>query len=193
MRLLGKAVVSIACGVALIGGIPAPAAYADPAPQRAIDSDKSKSQFSVTHIWVEHVSGTIPIKSGSVTLAEGSTIPTSATAMLDATKVETGEPDRDTALRSSDFFDVEKFPVWTFTSTNITPHGSNAFTMDGNLTIHGVTQPEHLSVTIGGDAAHPTYHAIGKIDRHAFGMAVTRMDPTIGATADITLDVTLKP
>jgi len=64
--------------------------------------------------------------------------------------------------------------------------------MDGNLTIHGVTQPEHLSVTIKGDTSHPIYHAVGQIDRHAFGMSVTRLDPTIGNNADITLDITLK-
>ena len=170
----------------------APIASANPAQPRTIDPEKSKSQFTVTHIWVEHVTGTVPIKSGSVTLSPGSPIPTSVTAELDPTKLDTGEPDRDTSLRSSDFFDVQKFPTWTFTSTSITPHGSNAFTMDGNLTIHGITQPEHLSVTVSGDAAHPVYHATGQIDRHAFGMATTRMDPTIGGTADISLDVLLK-
>lgn len=64
--------------------------------------------------------------------------------------------------------------------------------MDGNLTIHGVTQPEQLNATVSGDAANPSYRANGQIDRHAFGMTGTRLDPTIGGTADITLDVTLK-
>jgi polyisoprenoid-binding protein YceI len=49
-----------------------------------------------------------------------------------------------------------------------------------------------LSVTIGGTLAHPVCHATAQIDRHAFGMSVTRFDPTIGGAADITLDIALK-
>lgn len=160
--------------------------------ERAIDTTKSKATFTVTHVFVEHVSGQVPIQSGSIVLQPNSLIPVSASAVLDPGKVSSGDPDRDASLRSPDFFDAEKFPTWTFVSTKITPRGSAAFEMDGNLTIHGVTQPERLDVTVSGDAEHPTYHATAQIDRHAFGMAKTRLDPVIGASADITLDVTLQ-
>jgi polyisoprenoid-binding protein YceI len=182
---------TIFAALVLAVALPSVVAAAD-AVQRAIDPSKSTVQFSVTHIWVEHVTGTVPIRSGSVTLAPDSTIPTSATATIDATKISTNEPDRDADLRSPDFFDTDKFPTWTFTSTKIAAHGANAFEMDGNLTIHGITQPEHLNVTVSGDAAHPTYHTTGQIDRHAFDMSTTRLDSTIGATVDVTLDITLK-
>ncbi len=162
-----------------------------PAP-RAIDTARSSAQFSVQHIWVERVKGTVPIVTGSVVLGPGSLIPISASAVLDATRIATDEPDRDRALESPDFFDAKKFPTWTFLSTKIVPRGPSAFEMDGNLTIHGVTQPEQLNVTISGSTTNPSYHANGQIDRHAFGMTRTRLDPTIGGTADITLDVTLK-
>ena len=61
--------------------------------------------------------------------------------------------------------------------------------MDGDLTIHGVTQPERLDVTVNGDAVRPEYRAKAQIDRHAFGIIRTRLDPTIGNTVDITLDI----
>jgi polyisoprenoid-binding protein YceI len=159
---------------------------------REIDPAHSTAQFSVAHIWVEHVTGTVPILSGSVTLADGSSIPLSVNAVLDPTRISTGEPDRDRSLESPDFFDADKFARWTFVSTKIVPNGTNAFEMDGDLTIHGVTQPERLNVTVSGDAQHPMYHATSQVNRKAFGMAVTRLDPVIGTTADITLDVTLK-
>ena len=54
---------------------------------RAIDVPRSEARFSVAHIWVDHVSGTIPIVSGTVALPPGSLIPTSATAVLDAAAV----------------------------------------------------------------------------------------------------------
>jgi polyisoprenoid-binding protein YceI len=178
---------SLFLAVVLASGLPAvlPAA-------RPIDPAKSTAKFSVTHIWVDRVTGTVPILSGSLTLMPGSMIPQSATAVLDATRIATGEPDRDHALESPDFFDAKKFPQWTFTSTKIAPKGFNAFEMVGDLTLHGVTRPESLNVAVSGTPEHPSYHATGQIDRRAFGMAVTRLDPTIGASAQITLDVTLK-
>ncbi len=158
---------------------------------RAIDSAKSSAQFSVAHIWVEHVTGTVPILGGSVTLLPGSMIPQSASAVLDATRITTGEPDRDRSLESPDFFDAVRFPRWTFASTRIVPEGPTSFEMDGDLTIHGVTQSERLDVTVSGDPVHPEYLAKAQIDRHAFGMVRTRLDPTIGNTVDITLAIVL--
>jgi polyisoprenoid-binding protein YceI len=162
-----------------------------PAP-RAIDAAKSSAQFSVAHIWVERVTGTVPMLRGTVSLEPGSLIPQSATAVLDATHITTGEPDRDRALESPDFFDAAKFPQWTFTSTRIVPTGPASFEMDGDLTIHGVTHSERVDVTVIGDPLHPEYRAKAQIDRHAFGMVRTRLDPTIGNTVDITLDIVMK-
>jgi len=179
----GAALAPLILACALLSAAPAP---------RAIDAAKSSAQFSVAHIWVERVTGTVPILSGGVSLAPGSVIPQSATAVLDATHITTGEPDRDRSLESPDFFDAAKFPQWTFTSTRIVPKGPAMFEMDGDLTIHGVTQPERLDVTVIGDPAHPEYRAKAQIDRHAFEMIRTRLDPTIGNIVDITLDMEVK-
>jgi polyisoprenoid-binding protein YceI len=168
------------------------AAASSQTPQhRAIDVAHSKAQFSVAHLWVDRVTGTVPIAHGEIVLPQGSLIPISATAVLDAAKVQTDEPDRDKALRSPDFFDTKKFPQWMFTSSKIVPEGPDAFEMDGDLTIHGVTRPETLKVTVTGDAAKPLYHATAEIDRHAFGMATTRLDPVIGTSIEVTLDIAL--
>jgi polyisoprenoid-binding protein YceI len=159
---------------------------------RAIDPARSRAAFSVQHIWVERVTGSVPIVSGSVRLAAGSNIPASADAVLDATRIATGEPDRDRSLESPDFFDSQRYPQWRFTSLRIVPHGNDSFEMDGDLTIHGMTQRERLRVTIGGTAGDPVYHATAQLNRHAFGMATTRLDPVIGDTVDVTLDIALK-
>jgi polyisoprenoid-binding protein YceI len=160
--------------------------------RRDVDAGASKALFTVSHVYVEHVTGTVPILSGSVTLAQGSTIPTSVTAELDPGRMKTGDDDRDASLESPDWFDVKRYPKWTLASTKITPTSANTFTMEGLLTIHGVARPERLDVTVGGTPARPAYHATGTIDRHAFGMTVTRLDPVIGNPVDITLDVVLK-
>jgi polyisoprenoid-binding protein YceI len=160
--------------------------------RRDIDPAASKARFAVTHIYVERVTGTLPIVSGSVVLPAGSAIPLSVTAELDPARIKSGDDDRDAALQGPDWFDVKHFPTWTFTSTRIAAKSKDAFAMDGTLTIHGVARTEYLEVAIAGTPAHPVYHAAGAIDRHAFGMAVTRLDPVIGGTIDVTLDVTLK-
>lgn len=177
--------VLIGAGVLVVfaGAVPAP---------REIDVAKSTARFSVSHIWVEHVTGTVPIVAGAVTLAGDSLVPESASAVLDATRIASGEPDRDASLESPDFFDAAKYPHWTFTSTKVEATSANTFTMDGGLTVHGVTQPVELAVTANGSPAHPQYHAVGKVDRHAFGMARTRLDPTIGESVDVTLDIVVK-
>jgi polyisoprenoid-binding protein YceI len=157
----------------------------------AIDPAKSNVTFSVQHIFVERVNGSLPVLSGTIDLAEDSLVPSSVTAVLDATKLKTGDPDRDGVMQTPDWFDTKKFPTWTFTSTKIAP-APGGFTMDGVLTMHGVAQPEHLVVVASGDPAHPVYHATGHIDRHAFGMTTTRLDPVIGGTVDVTLDIRVR-
>ena len=165
---------------------------ADTGTPREIDPAASKVLFTVSHVFVEHVTGTVPVKSGTVVLPAGSLSPLSVSAVLDPSKIKTGEDDRDGVLQTPDWFDVKQFPAWTFASTKIAPNGKDAFTMTGLLTIHGVTRSEVLDVTVAGTPEHPTYHATGTIDRHAFGMNVTRLDPAIGNPVAVTLDVTLK-
>ncbi len=158
----------------------------------AIDPVHSKAAFSVQHIFVERVTGTVPITGGSVVFQADSAIPESITAELDPAKISSGDRDRDASLVSSDFFNVKAFPTWTFASTKITPVSATSFGVDGTLTIHGVAAPEHLDVTVRGDGARRVYHVLGHIDRQVFHMPVTRLDPVIGKVIDVTLDIVLK-
>jgi polyisoprenoid-binding protein YceI len=158
----------------------------------AIDPAHSTATFSVEHIFVEHVTGTVPIVSGTIDVPARSMVPASVSAVLDPKKFHTDEPDRDAALQAPDWFDTPVYPTWTFKSTNIVP-AAKGFTMDGMLTIRGVSQPETLDVIATGDPTHPHYHATGKVDRHAFGMIPTRLDPVIGGDVDVTLDIRVIP
>lgn len=176
--------------MALVLGLSALLA-AQPALRRDIDGADSKAAFSVDHIYVERVNGTVPIASGTLVLPMGSVIPAEVAATLDASRIKTGDDDRDASLQGPDWFDVKRFPTWTFESTRITPSSATAFTMQGTLTIRGAGQNERLDVTVTGTPERPRYHATGTIDRHAFGMPVTRLDPVIGNPVRITLDIVL--
>jgi polyisoprenoid-binding protein YceI len=185
-------ILTFAVAVVLAAGSLGSAARAQDDVSHLIDTAKSKATFSVQHIFVERVTGTVPIESGTVVFPGDSATPVSLSADLDPSKVASGDRDRDSSLVSPDFFDVKTDPTWTFVSTKITPVNATAFGVDGTLTIHGIAAPEHLDVTVRGDAAHRVYHAIGHVDRQAFHMSVTRLDPVIGKIVDVTLDIALK-
>jgi polyisoprenoid-binding protein YceI len=159
---------------------------------RAIDPAHSHAAFTVSHLYVTSVSGTLPVSGGTVMLAPGSSVPARIEATLDATKLQTGDPDRDDSLQGPDWFDTKRFPQWTFVSTSITAGAERTFKAAGTLTIHGVAQPVVLDGTVTGPAEHPVYHGSAHVDRHLFGMRVTPMDGTIGSDVAITIGASLR-
>jgi len=142
-----------------------------------VDPGHSNAGFTVRHLIVTNVKGTIPIQRATIQTAEGSTLPESIDATLDAAKLNTGNDDRDSDLRGKDWFDVANFPAITFASTQIsgTP---DAFTVVGNLTLHGVTKSVTLAAktlgttTDGRGRRHVGYEVTTKIDRRDFGLTL---------------------
>jgi polyisoprenoid-binding protein YceI len=90
--------------------------------------------------------------------------------------VDTNHAERDKHLRSDDFLDVKRYPTATFKSTKFTP-GSKGGTLEGELTLHGVTRTIVIDVEKIGEGPDPWggYRAgfLGKtsISRGAFGMS----------------------
>ena len=159
---------------------------------RAIVPAHSSASFDVTHLFVQHVHGTVPIVAGYATFADADvTVPSSVEATLDPRRITTGDGDRDDDLQGPDWFDVARFKTWTFASTAITPTRTG-FKLDGTLTVHGVAQPVSLDVTATRVGTHARYRATGTLDRHGFGMHVTPFDGTIGNTLALVLDVELE-
>jgi polyisoprenoid-binding protein YceI len=151
-----------------------------------VDAAHSRATFSVNHVMIERVNGTIPIVSGTVTVAADGVTPTAVSAVLDPHHVASGDPDRDGDLQGADWFDAKKFPTWTFTSTGVTPGPGGTYSIAGILTVHGVGVPVTLATTV---VPHHGYHAVAHVDRHAFGMKLTRTDSLVGTDVTITLDV----
>ena len=79
-------------------------------------------------------------------------------------------------MRSPDFFDAAQFPTATFKSTKVTATGEGKLDVAGDLTIHGVTRPVVLAVTINkigkkGDKDAAGFDASVTIKRSEFGIA----------------------
>ncbi|NCT69143.1 MAG: polyisoprenoid-binding protein [Rhodanobacteraceae bacterium] len=66
----------------------------------------------------------------------------------------------DEHLQSADFFDVAQYPDATFASTKVEKGaGPNKLKVTGDLTLHGVTKPVVLDVTVNKVADHPMWKA----------------------------------
>jgi len=70
--------------------------------------------------------------------------------IIQAASVDTGSGLKNGKLKSEDFFDVEQNPLITFKSTKIVPISHNAYEVDGDFTIRGVSNPEKLKLTVSG-------------------------------------------
>jgi polyisoprenoid-binding protein YceI len=133
----------------------------------------SEATFTARYAGISKVRGAVAITAATITV--GPDLTTSAvTATLDAASVDTRDKTRDGHLRSADFFDVEDFPVWTFTSTSVV--GSDAAVITGDLTIHGVTRQVALATEFTGTAVDPYgklragFSASTEISRKDFGL-----------------------
>jgi polyisoprenoid-binding protein YceI len=165
-----------------------------------IDAAHSVAEFKVKHMMISNVKGQFTGVSGKLTLDEADVTKSSIEATIDAASITTGEAQRDTHLKSADFFDVEKFPALGFQSTRVTRKNEDELMVDGELTIHGVTRTVRFSVegptAPGKDPWGNTrvgVLATTKINRKDFGLTWNAALETggilVGEDVTITLDV----
>lgn len=164
-----------------------------------LDPSHSEISFSVKHLMITKVRGTFETFDVTIVTAEN---PDDSTieATVDVASVNTGVEARDNHLRSSDFFLVEEHPQMIFTSTSFDGDPeSGEFTVKGDLTLRGVSQPVVLKGEFGGvieDAYGNTKagaSASTKINRHDFGVswnsALEAGGVTLGDEVTINLDL----
>lgn len=104
------------------------------------DKAHSRIGFSVRHLVISKTKGYFDDFSGQVIFDGKNLEKGTASVTIQVGSIDTDNGDRDTHLKSADFFDIEKFPTMKFTSKKITPGEGNRFTMVGDLTIKGVTR-----------------------------------------------------
>jgi polyisoprenoid-binding protein YceI len=140
-----------------------------------VDKAHSEVQFQVRHL-ITKVRGRFSDFTGTIDLDEARPDRSRVSFVAQAASVDTNQADRDTHLKSDDFFAVEKFPTLTFSSSRIIDRGSNQFDVAGELTIRGVTQSIVLPVSFLGKARDPwgneklAFETEVTIDRKEFGL-----------------------
>jgi polyisoprenoid-binding protein YceI len=104
------------------------------------DPAHSEVDFSVSHLTVSNVHGRFGHVNASIAYNEADVTKSTVNATIDVSGLDTGEDERNTHLKSPDFFDVAATPTATFTSTSVT-RSDTGLTINGNLTVRGVTKP----------------------------------------------------
>jgi polyisoprenoid-binding protein YceI len=111
-----------------------------------IDPAHSNANFTVRHLMITNVRGGFGKVTGTVVYDPSDLAASTVEASIDATTISTFEEARDNHLKSADFLNIANFPTIDFKSTSIVAQSDGAFTVTGNLSLHGVTKPVVLNV-----------------------------------------------
>jgi len=142
-----------------------------------IDPAHTVAEFKVKHMMIANVKGYFSRISGVLTLDESDLANSRVEASIEAASIETRDGQRDAHLKSADFFHVEKFPTLYFKSTGVSIVGDGESSVEGDLTIRGVTRPVRFEVEGPTPPARDPWgnprvaiSANAKINRKDFGL-----------------------
>lgn len=164
-----------------------------------LDPTHSSITFSIKHMMIAKVRGSFDKFDAKLVYDKNSPEKSSAEATIEASSINTREAQRDTHLKSADFFDVEAFPSLTFKSTSVSLVGGE-LKVTGNLTIKDVTKEVVLTLDGPTDELKDPYgnlkigvSATTKVKRKDFGLnwnaALEAGGVLVGDEVSITLDL----
>ncbi len=119
-----------------------------------VDSTHTFPHFSISHLGFSTMQGRFDDTSGKVTLDRAAKSG-SVEITIKTASVSTGFAKRDEHLKSPDFFNAAEFPAITYKSTAMHFKGDAPSSVDGNLTISGVTKPVTLTIDAFNCGTHP--------------------------------------
>jgi len=165
-----------------------------------IDPAHSVAEFRVKHMMIANVKGQFAKVSGKLLLDESDLANSQVEALIEASSIESRDPQRDAHLKSADFLDVENFPTLSFKSTRIRIVRNGELAVEGDLTIRGVTRK--VSFDVEGPTppvkdpwgnTRVAVSATTKINRKDFGLTWNTIleagGIAVGEEVTITLDV----
>lgn len=116
----------------------------------AIDPAHSSVGFDATHMMISNVKGEFNTFKGMLDIDPKTKKINKLDGEITISSVDTKNQKRDDHLRSSDFFDAQKFPTATF---KMTKQDKNK--IYGDLTIKGITKPVVWSIDVRGPVENP--------------------------------------
>jgi polyisoprenoid-binding protein YceI len=121
----------------------------------SLDTSHSRIGFLARHAMVTKVRGAFGAVEGRFHLDQEDPSRSSAEITIEVASIDTGNAERDAHLKSADFFEVERFPTITFTSTSAEALGGDRYRLTGDLTVRDVTRPVTLELEFTGAVRDP--------------------------------------
>ncbi len=113
----------------------------------SLDQANSKITFKVGHIIISNIRGSFKIFDASIYTKENEFSTAEINLWIDASSIISGDGNRDVQLRGQDFFDVQKHPQITFSSSTIgEPDEEGNRELWGELTIKGIKKVVKLNM-----------------------------------------------
>jgi len=141
-----------------------------------LDPTHSELGFKIRHLMITNISGSFKNFQAKAE-TEGNDFGNAQISLTaDMTSITTNQEQRDAHLRTTDFFEVDKYPQLLFKSTRVDKTGDDSFTLYGDLTLKGITKPVKLNVEFSGIAKDPWgnekagFSVSGKINRNDWGI-----------------------
>lgn len=153
-----------------------------------LEPAKSTVGFS-TDFGPDHITGHMPVTRAELTLDFQRVANSKVAVTLNVANADASFPFATQAMKGPKVLDAGSHPDITFASTSIAPDGDGA-TVQGNVTIRGVTRPMTLKASIyrqqgteAGDLSHLTVRLVGSVQRSDFG--ATGWSDMVGDTVQL--------
>jgi polyisoprenoid-binding protein YceI len=130
--------IAVTCIAWTAGMLPAQAATPPIVREYLVDFGHSIVEFSIGFAF-SRVKGRFTNAKGTIVYNEAQPAASSVTMVIETKSIDTGWPHRDEHLRTSDFFDVDRYPTIVLQSEQLTPNG-DGWIARGKLSMHGVTR-----------------------------------------------------
>ena len=171
-------------GIALTGLLAAgPAAAAD----YVIDTEGAHAsiQFRISHLGYSWLKGRFNDFGGEFSYDADNPGASEIAVNIDTASIDSNHAERDKHLRSADFLDVETYPEASFVSTDYIPNADGTATLEGELTLHGVTRPIRIDVEKIGEGEDPWGgHRVGFSGETEFALQDYGIDYNLGPASE---------
>src|SRR5687768_5308699 len=158
----------------------------------SLDPLHSSLRFSVSSLMISEVEGSFKMKESTITAQKEDFSDAVVHMVADVNSIDTDVEERDTHLKSADFFDAAKYPTIVFKSTSFEKQNDKKYKVTGDLTFHGITKKIILEA-IANYGTHPMskkdlagFKVTGTIKRSDFGIATSTPAAMLGDEVNIT-------
>jgi polyisoprenoid-binding protein YceI len=164
------------------------------------DAAHSRLGFTISHLMISHVTGNFKQFEVKAVTTKPDYSDAKIEVVAQIASINTDQEQRDTHLKSAEFFDAKQFTTLVFKSTSVTNIKGNDYKLTGNLTMHGVTKQVVLDLIFEGKVTNPmnkkdiaVFTVKGMLKRSDFGIGSKFPAAMIGDEVTINASVELGP